>query len=327
MLLDRQLRLFALVVAALAAAAGITVIVADSDNNGRPDTITIHIDSGDANTKRDNTVTLTPQAEDTLDAAKNAYSEDPVGDLQSDSLREPTDTSKAGILEGPQAAQEFPGCRTRFVGNFSSRRGQTPQIIAWHQTVSRERGWDSQDGLTAYANSPSSGVSWHLLIGRSQGRCTFSVPLNMKAWTQGNANPFAIGIEVEAMGDEPSYVTGAGERKLLAVTRELGRRFNIPMRHGKVINCRVVISGIVEHSELGACGGGHSDVTPWSTAPLIKKLAPAKITRTDIVTCRKLNWWRAHDRPQGLPQRRASRRRAALDKRGVTCTSSGPVRR
>lgn len=285
---------------------------------------TTAVDGPDADTVRDDTVTLVPAATAAVADAVQA----PRSELD-DPLREPTDTQKAGILEGPSAAQEFPGCRTRFVQNYSSRRGQQVRIIVWHQTVSRDNpGVADQDALTAYANSPSSGVSWHFLIGRADGLCTFSVPLNMKAWTQGNANPFSIGIEVQAYGDEPRYVEPAGERKLLAVTRELGRRFGIPMRRGKVVNCQPVTSGIVEHSELGACGGGHSDVTPWSTDPLIAKLASGGVTEADRVTCRKLNAWRKAGRPEAGQWRINSiRRRQALDRRGVTCLTSGPVRR
>lgn len=315
-------------VAALIVAA-ILLIVAFTGSDPAPSptpapTVTVKVDGPDANTALDQTLVLNEDATRQLRALQ-AIPEG-AGEL-SDPLREPSDPSRTppGVLEGPLAAQEFPGCRTRFVSNYSSRNGVKPQVIVWHQTVSRDRpGWEDQDALTAYASQRSSGVSWHFLIGRTDGNCTFSVPLHMKAWTQGNANPFSFGIEVQAYGDEPSYVQEAGERRLLAVTRELGRRFGIPMREGRVENCRVVRSGIVEHADLGACGGGHADVTPWDTRPLLAKLA-RQVTGTDRVTCRKLNWWRTHGRPHGKPEQNAVRRRKALDARGVRCTSRGPV--
>jgi hypothetical protein len=286
--------------AAVLAVLGVTVSQVDRDGDGKPDEITITVtqpapkvttvDTADPNTKRDTAVVLSDRARD----AYQAVAAEDRSEL-ADQLREPNDPSRTapGVLEGPLAAQEFPGCRTRFVGNYSSRNGVSPKIIVWHQTVSRERGIASQDALTAYANRRSSGVSWHLLIGRTNGLCTFSVPLTMKAWTQGNANPFSIGIEVEAYGDEPTYVSGLGERRLLAVTRELGRRYGIPMRKGLVQNCRVVRSGVVEHSDLGACGGGHADVTPWPTAVLLEQLAAGTIaTATERRRCNALAYHR-----------------------------------
>jgi hypothetical protein len=282
--------------------AGITYALVDTDADGKPDRLTITIerfttpapaaivvDTADRDRQRDNVIELTPRAQR---AYRSLTSTEYRGEL-AEPLRDPGDRGPVGVLEGPLAAQEFPGCRTRFVGNYSSRNGTRPQIIVWHQTVSRERGTASQDALTAYANRRSSGVSWHLLIGRTNGLCTFSVPLTMKAWTQGNANPFSIGIEVEAFGDEPTYVAGLGERKLLAVTRELGRRYGIPMRKGLVQNCRVVRSGVVEHSDLGACGGGHADVTPWSTDALLEQLkAPATLASTERRRCNALRYHR-----------------------------------
>lgn len=322
-------------VLALFGGAGISVVLLDDDGDGRTDGVIVKtktvqaappavaVDGPDADTKRDDALPLNEAAQDSLEDA--AALPDDKGELGG-TLREPDD-GKAGVLEGPLAAQEFPGCRTRFVRNFSSRNGAKVRVIVWHYTVSRERGQASQDGLTAYANSPSSGVSWHFLIGRSKGLCTFTVPLNYKAWTQGNANPFSVGIEVEAQGDEGTYVTGAGERKLLSVTRGLGKRYGIPMRRGLVRNCQPVRSGIVTHAELGACGGGHKDIGPFKDAPrLIAKLTPKPVTRTDRTTCRKLNYWRRHGRPAGKARANAVRRRKALESRGVTCTARGPVR-
>jgi len=328
--------------ALLALLVAITITIAlssDGDPPSPPAPVTVAVDGPDLDTKQDDRIVLSDQAQAELE--QGATATDLPGDTHrelADPLREPADPSRtpAGVLEGPLAAQEFPGCRTRFVQNYSSRNGTRPQVIVWHQTVSRERGWASQDGLTALADRRSSGVSWALLIGRSEGRCTYTVPLTMKAWTQGNANPFSVGIEVEAYGDEATYVTGPGEQKLLAATREIGRRFDIPMRRAVVKDCRVVRSGIAEHADLGRCGGGHVDVAStgaqrgqtetagWDINRLVAKLAAP--TSVDRVTCRKLNWWRAHGRPHGLPEQRAVRRRKALDSRGVRCTTGGPVK-
>lgn len=308
----------------LAALAGVTITTGDNDHPAPRTAQTVRLDGPDPGIRPDVAVTVTPAAAQHVATARTK------GELGGP-LREPTDPSRTppGHLEGPLAAQEFPGCRTRNVQNFSSRNGVRPQIIVWHQTVSRERGWASQDALTAMANQRSSGVSWAFLIGRAGGRCTYSVPLNMKAWTQANANPFSVGIEVEAYGDEPTYVTGAGERKLLAVTREIGRREGIPMRRGEVRNCRVIRSGIVEHSDLGSCGGGHDDVTPWPTAALVAKLKPRPVgTSADRVLCRKLNAYRARRKVAGRQAlANAIARRKALERKGLHCNRDGTLAR
>lgn len=290
------------------------------------------IDGPDRDTKRDDALPLAPAAQAELE--RGATATDRPGDTHrelADPLREYDDpsTSAPGVLQGPLAAQEFPGCRTRFVRNFSSRNGATPRIIVWHQTVSRDRpGRADQDGLTALANSPRSSVSWHLLIGGRDGLCTFNVPLHMKAWTQANANPFSLGIEVQAFGDEPSYVSGPGKARLLAVTRELGRRYSIPMRRGLVQNCRPVRSGIVEHYDLGVCGGGHVDVAStrwqrnpsgpelagWNVSPLIAELAGPPCS----AVCRRARDLRARNRATHAELRR--RRCAPADEtRSARC--------
>lgn len=260
----------AAVLAALLGGATLTVELIDNDGDRVPDGARVIVQKpapppsvptvatvdNDADGRIDDRLDVKPAAADRLEDELEA------GQAElAEPLREANDTPATTRVPGPLAADEVPGCRTRFVGNSSSRNGQRPRIIVLHQTVSRERGWSSQNALTAMAARRSSGVSWHLLIGRSNGLCTYTVPLALKAWTQGNANPFAIGIEVEAYGNEGAYVVGAGKRRLVDVARHLGRRYGIPPRRGIVRNCQVVRSGYLEHEDLGACGGGHIDVT------------------------------------------------------------------
>lgn len=283
------------VLVAVIAAVGITLgFTLDQDpETGKPrGTVTItvgkavHVDGADKDAKRDDQIELSPaardQAEQLLEANAPAGGEKRI-ELD-EPLREPSDGPAMRHEPGtPLAAQEFPGCRTAFVANSSSRNGATPRVIVWHYTVSRRLpGWSDNDALTAMSNRPSAGVSWHFSIGGDDGLCAFNVPTNLKAWTQANANPFAIGIEVIALGNEPRYVEGAGRAKLLAVTRELGRRFKIPMRAGKVDGCRPTRSGIVAHVQLGICGGGHVDINPWlGQLPELIKAAASSPKRGD----------------------------------------------
>jgi hypothetical protein len=242
-------------------------------------------------------------------------------------LREENDTPATTRVPGPLAADEVPGCRTRFVGNSSSRGGVRPSLIFLHQTVSRERAWSSQDALTAMASRRSSGVSWHLLIGRSEGRCTYTVPMGLKAWTQGNANPYAVGIEVEAYGDEGAYVTGAGRDRLVNVVRHIAERYSIPLRRGAVSSstCRPIRSGIVEHSDAGACGGGHIDVTlaPGDAAGQVAAWAraagPSSSDKWKGYTASERRWITEYDRLKRAGQdvdRRRVLRRVMCQQRG-----------
>lgn len=280
------------VLAAIAAiaAVGVTIIVVDAtDDAGQPRrTVTVHVgrtappsvpttakvDGPDADGKLDDTVTVAPAAANRLEDALTA------GQAElTDPLRQAHDSPATTTVPGPLAADEVPGCRTRFVGNSSSRNGARPLVIYLHQTVSREFGWSSQNALTALAARRSSGVSWHLLVGRSSGRCTYTVPLALKAWTQANANPNGIGIEVEATGSEGAYVVGAGRARLVSVVRYIARRYSIPLQRARVdrASCRVIRAGIAEHSDAGLCGGGHVDVTlsPSDAASYIAGIARA----------------------------------------------------
>lgn len=288
---------------ALVAGGGTVALVVEPDDGSPASTVTVKapplvapavaVDGPDADTKRDDALPLSPAAVDELEKAATATRA--PGDTHRE-LAEPLREDADGPVvtsEGPMAAQELDGCRTRFVSNSSSRRGARPRVIVWHQTVSRDRGQASQDGLTAMANRPSSGVSWHLLIGGRSGLCTFTVPLNLKAWTQGNANPFSVGIEVEAYGDEPSYVTAKGRAQLLRQTRAIAKRYGIPLQRAVVRNCQVIRPGIAIHRDLGLCGGGHVDVASigwqrnrgtelagWQVGPLIAALAGPTCSRS-----------------------------------------------
>lgn len=327
----RARRLLAAALTAILAALVAAGIVVVNDDG----TVTIKatpadvalVDDGDRDTARDNAIVLPDGAVD-----QTARKLEQRGAEIAHPLREPDDPSRtpAGQLEGPLAADQVPGCRNRLVGNFSSRNGVRPQVIYLHETVSYENGWRSQDNLTAYASRRSSGVSWHLLLGRTNGLCTYTVPLHMKAWTQANANPFSIGIEVEAHASQGRYVEGKGKAKLLSVLRYLSKRFGIPLQRAIVRNGRVIRGGIGEHSDLGAFGGGHADVTHLNEAQLNALISEARaggFTGTDKTTCRKLNAWRNAGRPRGGQwERNSVRRRIALTARGVTCTVRGPVR-
>jgi hypothetical protein len=166
-------------------------------------------------------------------------------------------------------------------------------------------------------------------VSRAGGQCAYIVPESRKAWAQAGFNRVTpCSIEVTETGKEGAYLVGAGKTKVIQIVRDCARRWHIPLQHGKVSGCTVVRAGVVEHKDLGQCGGGHFDDSPYSIDPIIaaaRSGGSGAVTATDRTTCRKLNWWRSHGRPHGKPEANAVRRRRALAARRVTCTSRGPV--
>lgn len=169
----------------------------------------------------------------------------------------------------PLAAPAQAGCRTALVRNQSSRNGARPALLVLHYTVSSERpGWSDVNAIVSWFDDPRSQASSHYVIDR-EGHCALLVPETAKAWTQAAFNPWSISVEAIGTGREPDYLDGAGLRKLATVFADAAERWGIPVRRGAVSGCRVVRSGIVDHDQLGACGGGHHDIRPYSVDKVV----------------------------------------------------------
>ena len=228
----------------------------------------------------------------------------------------------------PDAAPSQPGCRTSLVANYSSRRGVRPRLFVPHYTASPNRpGWSDVDAIVSIFNQLSFAASSNYVID-NEGNCAYIVRESDKAWTQAAANPVSISVEVVNTGREGTYV-GAGLAKLGRVVSDATARWSIPLQRGKVAGCTVVAPGIVDHHALGACGGGHVDITPYGVDQVIQAAiayrkahaakAASAVNVTDRVRCRRLTWWRTHGRPHGLAERRAVKRRTLLEQHGVKC--------
>lgn len=175
----------------------------------------------------------------------------------------------------PLAAPSQPGCVTRPVRNYGSRNGARPALLVLHYTVSPERpGWGDVDAIVRWFSDPRSQASSHYVIDR-EGHCALLVPETAKAWTQAAYNPWAVSVEAIGTGREPDYLDGAGLRRLAQVFAEAARRWGIPIQQGRVAGCRVVRAGIVDHRQLGACGGGHRDIHPYPVGPVIEAIRRA----------------------------------------------------
>lgn len=327
-------RLLAAIVTILTLVAITIVITVDGgDSERKPSaTITIRVDGLDAGKVPDRTVEVprtvvraaAPRLHDALVNETPAGVPGPVLQDARDAAAKIADTVPP--LDTAGATRGFTGCRTSFVANQSTRRGVRPNVQTLHYTVSPNRpGWSDVNAITALFDRPSFQASSHFIID-SEGNCAYIVPIEAKAWTQAAGNPFSVSYEIIATGREARYLEPAGMAKLKAVVAEVSRRTGIPLRRGRINGCVPVTTGIVEHRDWGNCGGGHVDVTPFQVDDIVRQLAGTRVTRTDRVTCRKIQWWRKAGRPAGKARANAVRRRRALDKRGVACTAKGPVR-
>lgn len=229
----------------------------------------VAVDGPDANAEPDRAIELDAEARDVV----KTIVEDPERYDFGPGLRGTDETGPVAQHEGPLASPSFPGCTTRILPtNWSDRTVSMDQVdgIGLHYTAGLNRpGLSDMDGLTAFASSPSAGVSWHFLID-AEGHCYYSVPLGKKAWTIVAANSRTINIEVVQRGDESTYPAGsAGAAKLRQVVRELSQRLDIPLRVGNLANCVPSPAGIVTHWQGGTCAGGHVDIKPYSLEQVV----------------------------------------------------------
>lgn len=333
-------RVLVALVALVAAVAAITITTSDDDHDGRPDTITIRLGGKPPAGSTAPTVAVPAPA---LDAAKRGTadhrgSRDEVpdgvpraelraGQEQQDRLAQRDDLP----VVTPAAAPQQRGCRSRFVRNTSSRRGVRPRLWVLHYTVSGNRpGWADVDAITGLFNQPSFAASSTYVID-GDGHCAYIVRESDKPWTQATYNPVSISVEVIATGREGRYLAPAGYRRLGQVISDSARRWDIPLRRGAVRGCSVVRSGIVDHQQLGSCGGGHGDIAPYGVQPVIDAAIAARRgpgTAADRVLCRQLNAYRARRAVAGRKAlANAITRRKTLERRGLRCNRDGTLAR
>lgn len=279
---------------------GVIVEVTDDNGDGHADRVTIKLGGQDdlpaGVPAGPAAVTLEPQAVEDLEALEER---DPHKGLD--------DETPAGLPAGaykvlpnylddnvarndlpdlsPLAAPEQAGCVTRLVANQSSRNGVRPRVLVAHYTVSRNRpGWDDVNAIVGYFNNPAAQASSHYVID-ADGNCAYIVPETAKSWTEAAGNPYSIGFEHIAYGDEADLATPAGYAKDGKVYAAAARRWGIPIQRGAIntATCVPTRPGIVQHADFGTCGGGHHDINPFDLGKLIAATRAA-----------------AHPRPTGL---------------------------
>lgn len=283
------------ILAILASGVALTVSITDDDGDGKKDAIHINVGSGKTTTAKvdtadpgrapDKTITVQAGAPEAIGDANDhddLRTENPPGVTPKDAeaIREQQDAF--AVNDGiptvtPLAAPTQKGCISRFVVNASTRRGVAPRWIVLHYTVSPNRaGWSDVNNVVALFDRPSFQASSNYVLDR-EAHCAYIVRESDKAWTQAAANPFSISFEIINSGKEGSLISGPGRTKLISIIRGISKRWNIPIRAGKVgPNCTVGTSGIITHARLGRCAGGHVDVNPYEgeVAGIIKSAKP-----------------------------------------------------
>lgn len=274
----RNLRIAVALLSALCAALGVSLSLVLTTGGG---TGTYTVTLGGAHGTPTSTMTVAKPAADRAAAAleDGLRSEQPAGvsasqlDAARDQQEALAEDDQLPIVT-PDAAPEQRGCRTQLVQNYSTRRGVKPREFVEHYTVSPNipNSWADVYAVAREFDTPAFQASSNYIID-GDGHCLYIVRETDKAWTQAAANPFSISVEVINSGHEAVYLAPAGKAKLAMVESDALARWGIPVQQGLVRDCLVVKPGIVDHASLGACGGGHHDIEPYSVPETVAAVA------------------------------------------------------
>jgi hypothetical protein len=273
-LTQRNIRIALAVLSAILTSLGVAAGVVLTGPDGKTTTFTVGGPHGTPTTTVQAPASAVSAAQDGLDSHQGARSEQPSGvsgaqlDAARDQQEALAETDQLPIVT-PDAAPVQRGCVTRLVQDFSSRRGVRPRLFVLHYTVSGNRpGWDDVNAVVSLFNTWSFQASSNYVID-GEGHCAYIVRESDKAWTQAAANPVSISVEVINTGHELQYAAPAGLAKIALVAHDAMKRWGIPLQMGAVSGCVVTRPGILDHGSLGACGGGHHDISPYPVAPVL----------------------------------------------------------
>lgn len=291
-----------IIILALIVAFVVTINTNDSSNKPATKTVTL---GGPGHDK----IVLTPPAQSIV---KNAQQDDKlppsavgtnvtendlnVPDPSPQILAQSQDLQPPGQPEIPAsvplATASAPGCSTKLVRNFSSRRGAPVLLGVIHWTGSAPTAspasglaivnWFDQSAAQASSN----------YITDQDGRCWLVVPESQKAWTQAGFNSWSVSDEIVNQGVQPLFQQPKARATVVRLMRLWHSHWKIPYRYAQVTQngCRVVRSGFLAHRDLGRCGGGHPDVGTFDLAGLIREAAGptcnAKCRRTQDLKTR-----------------------------------------
>lgn len=165
------------------------------------------------------------------------------------------------------------------VRNQSSRHGTAIELITVHDTEGGNIPHSNRDltGLAAWFDRASTQASSHTATDGDGGSIRM-VNDSAKAWHCAFYNSPSLGIE--QVHKHPDKWTAAQIDETARWVALWSRRYGIPIRKGKVSkDGRIILSGVIEHRDLGNLGGGHFDCTdgfPFATllrrARMFKKM-------------------------------------------------------
>lgn len=335
--------LLALVITAIAGGVGLGIVIDDdhAPDGGHHRTVTVKLGkpAGAPGPAGDTVATVKVPAA-AVDQAKASdvgdheglKTEQPVGAARDDleAAQDQQDrlaSNDALPIVTPLAAPSQRGCTTRLVQNYSSRRGVRPRLLVVHYTVSPNRpGWDDVWSVVALFDRPAFQASATYVID-AEGHCAYIVRESDKSWTQAAANPVSISVELINSGREPTLAGTAGLKRIGQVFADAGKRWAIPLQAGAVNGCVVTRPGIIDHKALGACGGGHVDVSPYTVGPVIaaaRAAAGASSTSTGAKVPASVRAWCARSRSSDTKAN--AERLRLVARRGWECKGATPIR-
>jgi hypothetical protein len=163
--------------------------------------------------------------------------------------------------------------------NYSSRGGSSTRLIVLH-TAEGARTYQS---LGSYFQGDV-GASSHTGIDDTPGRIGEYVGPDWKAWTQAEANPYAVAVELCAFAawttDEwhahPAMLDNCAQW-----INEESKRFGIPLRRLSAGEAQGGEAGVCMHVDLGSMGGGHWDCGDGFPIDEVIGMAGGIITQPD----------------------------------------------
>jgi N-acetylmuramoyl-L-alanine amidase len=139
--------------------------------------------------------------------------------------------------------------------NYSARNSGV-RLIVLHTA----EGARTIESLGNFFANPGAGVSSHAGADDSPGRIGVYVKRGDKAWTQGDANPYSVSIELCAFAAWDAAEWSRHPVMLentAAWIAEEAAAFGIP-----IVGTGAGGTGVLQHNDLGAMGGGHWDCGP-----------------------------------------------------------------
>jgi hypothetical protein len=145
--------------------------------------------------------------------------------------------------------------------NYSSRGGSAVRLIVVHTA----EGALTYQALGNFFASSSAGVSSHVGIDDTPGVIGEYVARGEKAWTQANANPYSVAVELCAFAawDGPTW---AAHPQMLSNCAqwiaEEADAFGIPLERISESQAAAGAAGVLGHDDLGFAGNDHWDPGP-----------------------------------------------------------------